>query len=336
MNEELKVGFKKVSLIGVFKILLSSLAWLWLCGALRYLMGFPSLLSLTILIGLPVYFYKSKKRRKPIVILVTVLLLISVVLLIFIKPKRYSNWDVSCKKPPIVRISERGDLVTINNVRHFKWEGVNDYQPSWVKKNYYLDKLDSLDLIVEPLGDSRLFAHTMLSFGFGPEQRVVISVEARKEKGESYSLVSGLYKQFELLYQISSERDALTLRVARGQSKLYMYPVKATPEFIKNLFLDMVSKAGSLVDKPAFYHSLRANCTTELFKHIKENFEGDISYGKGVLFPSKSGQVLHEMGWMDTELEYEDARKKFMSAERVRMFSGDPHFSRKKDKRMEF
>ena len=329
MNEELKMGFKKVSLIGVFKVLLMSLAWLWLCGALRYLMSFPSLLSLTILIGLPVYFYKSKKRRKPIVILVTVLILISVVLLIFIKPKRYSNWDVSCKKPPIVRISERGDLVTINNVRHFKWEGVNDYQPSWVKKNYYLDKLDSLDLIVEPLGDSRLFAHTMLSFGFGPEQRVVISVEARKEKGESYSLVSGLYKQFELLYQISSERDALTLRVARGQSKLYMYPVKATPEFIKNLFLDMVSKAGSLVDKPAFYHSLRANCTTELFKHIKENFEGDISYGKGVLFPSKSGQVLHEMGWMDTELEYEDARKKFMSAERVKKYSGDPHFSKK-------
>ena len=236
MNEELKMGFKKVSLIGVFKILLMSLAWLWLCGALRYLMGFPSLLSLTILIGLPVYFYKSKKSRKPIVILVTVLILISVVLLIFIKPKRYSNWDVSCKKPPIVRISERGDLVTINNVRHFKWEGVNDYQPSWVKKNYYLDKLDSLDLIVEPLGDSRLFAHTMLSFGFGPEQRVVISVEARKEKGESYSLVSGLYKQLELLYQISSERDALTLRVARGQSKLYMYPVKATPEFIKTFF----------------------------------------------------------------------------------------------------
>ena len=52
----------------------------------------------------------------------------------------------------------------------------------WVKKNYYLDKLDSLDLIVEPLGDSRLFAHTMLSFGFGPEQRVVISVEGEKNK----------------------------------------------------------------------------------------------------------------------------------------------------------
>ena len=169
----------------------------------------------------------------------------------------------------------------------------------------------------------------MLSFGFGPEERVVISVEARKEKGEKYGLISGLYKQFELLYQISSERDALTLRVARGQSKLYMYPVKATPEFIKSLFLDMVSKAGSLVDNPAFYHSLRANCTTELFKHIRENFDGDISYGKGVLFPSTSGQVLHEMGWMDTELDYEEARKKFMSAERVRMFFKDPHFSRK-------
>ena len=329
MNEELKVGFKKIYVIGIFKVLLMSLAWLWLCGALRYLMGVPSFLSFVILIGLPIYFYKSKKRRKHLLILSTVLLLISVVLLIIKKPKRYSDWDVSCKKPPIIRISESGDIVTVSNVRHFKWVGVTDYQPSWVKKNYYLDKLDSLDLIVEPLADSRLFAHTMLSFGFGPEERVVISVEARKEKGEKYGLISGLYKQFELLYQISSERDALTLRVARGQSKLYLYPVKATPEFIKSLFLDMVSKAGSLVDNPAFYHSLRANCTTELFKHIRENFDGDISYGKGVLFPSTSGHVLHEMGWMDTELDYEEARKKFMSAERVRMFSKDPHFSRK-------
>ena len=29
------------------------------------------------------------------------------------------------------------------------------------------------------------------------------------------------------------------------------------------------------------------------------------------------------------KLRYDEARKKFMSAERVRMFSKDPHFSRK-------
>ena len=62
-------------------------------------------------------------------------------------------------------------------------------------------QLDSLDLVVEPLGDSKLFAHSMLSFGFGPERKVVISAEVRKEKGESFSLISGLYK---LIYQINS------------------------------------------------------------------------------------------------------------------------------------
>ena len=85
MNEELKVGCKKISMIGIFKVLLMSLAWLWLCGALRYLMGVPSYLSFVILIGLPIYFYKSKKRRKHLFILATVLLLISVVLLIIKK-----------------------------------------------------------------------------------------------------------------------------------------------------------------------------------------------------------------------------------------------------------
>lgn len=329
VHKELKSTRKRLRVRTLFKIPLISLLWLWVCGALRYLVGVPFFIVAPLIIFLPLVYYRYKNHRNHLIVLGAVIFVVSFILLVLEKPKRYRNWDETCRKPPVVRISNEKDVVTISNVRHFKWQTPDDYQSAWVKKSYYLDKLNSLDLIIEPLEGSDLFAHTMLSFGFGTEERVVVSAEARKEKGEKYSIFSGIYKQFELLYQISSERDALTLRVARGQSKLFIYPVKATPDFIRSLFLSMTADAGRLVDEPIFYHSLRANCTTELFKHIKQNFDGNISYGKGVLFPAQAGEVLHEMGWMKTELDYEAARKKFMSSHRVKEFADDPHFSRR-------
>ena len=98
---------------------------------------------------------------------------------------------------------------------------------------------------------------------------------------------------------------------------------------MKSLFVSMTEKAGNLTDEPKFYHSLRANCTTELFDHIKKNYDGSINYGKGVLFPAQSGKVLHDMGWMDTDLDYEKAMDRFRSGMRVRKFADDPDFSKK-------
>jgi len=318
--------------VRIFRRIVSAimvLVWLWSCGAFRFLIGVPAFVVLPIMIIVPITVVRSLKWNKPIMVIAGILFVISLVLLLLEKPKRYKDWIESCKKPPVVRLSKNREVVKIDNVREFKWRSVDDYDAAWVTRSYYLDQLDSLDLIVEPLGDSKLFAHSMLSFGFGPERKVVISAEVRKEEGESFSLLPGLYKQFELMYQVNSERDALTLRACQEGTQLYIFPIKASQEFMKSLFLSMAGKAGKLTDEPKFYNSLRANCTTELFDHIKKNYDGSISYGRGVLFPAQSGKVLHEMGWMDTDLDYEEAMKKFRSGMRVRKFADHPDFSKK-------
>jgi hypothetical protein len=318
--------------VRIFRRIVSAimvLVWLWSCGAFRFLIGVPAFVVLPIMIIVPITVVRSLKWKKPIMVIAGILFVISLVLLLLEKPKRYKDWIESCKKPPVVRFSKNREVVKVDNVREFKWRSVDDYDAAWVTRSYYLDQLDSLDLIVEPLGDSKLFAHSMLSFGFGPERKVVISAEVRKEEGESFSLLPGLYKQFELMYQVNSERDALTLRACQEGTQLYIFPIKASQEFMKGLFLSMAGKAGKLTDEPKFYHSLRANCTTELFDHIKKNYDGSISYGRGVLFPAQSGKVLHEMGWMDTDLDYEEAMKKFRSGMRVRKFADHPDFSKK-------
>ena len=169
----------------------------------------------------------------------------------------------------------------------------------------------------------------MLSFGFGPERRVVISIEARREDGEKFGVIPGTYKQFELFYQINDERDALTLRALQPDSNLYVYPIKASPEFIRELFLDMVGKAGHLVDNPEFYHSLKANCTTKLFEHVNRKLPKPLKFRSEILFPSGAGKLLHELGWMDTELDYEAAKERFRLADKVREFAAHPEFSKK-------
>lgn len=142
-------------------------------------------------------------------------------------------------------------------------------------------------------------------------------------------MLGGLYKQFELIYQVSSERDAFTLRASDPEAHLYVYPVKATPEFIRGLFVDLMERGGTLTDAPRFYHSLRANCTTVLFDHINRRLDKPIGYSLEVLFPAKAGKRLHELGWMDTGLDYEPARDRFRLAAKVRRFADDPAFSRR-------
>ena len=52
--------------------------------------------------------------------------------------------------------------------------------------------------IVEPFGDWEGAAHTFFSFEFEDNQFVSISVEIRKEQGEDFSALKGLFKQYEL------------------------------------------------------------------------------------------------------------------------------------------
>ena len=64
--------------------------------------------------------------------------------------------------------------------------------------------------------DRRGPAHAFVSFGFDDGGYVAISVEARREAGETYSPARGLMKQFEIMYVVGDERDLIGLRVARG------------------------------------------------------------------------------------------------------------------------
>jgi hypothetical protein len=53
--------------------------------------------------------------------------------------------------------------------------------------------------------------------GFGDDRYLCLSVEARKEVGERYSVLLSFFCRFELIYVIGDERDLVRLRTAASR-----------------------------------------------------------------------------------------------------------------------
>ena len=60
----------------------------------------------------------------------------------------------------------------------------NRFHARWEDRTYDLSKLDSVDLIAVYWA-GKAVAHIMVSFGFQGQDYLAVSIETRKEKGES-------------------------------------------------------------------------------------------------------------------------------------------------------
>jgi len=67
---------------------------------------------------------------------------------------------------------------------------------------------------------------------------LVISIETRKEVGEDYSALRGFFRQFELYYVVSDERDLIRLRTNFRGEDVYLYRLRAPPARARSLLLD--------------------------------------------------------------------------------------------------
>ncbi len=107
---------------------------------------------------------------------------------IFTEPRLDRAWSTDQAIPAEAVIA--GDEVTIKNVRHYSYRSTTDYTPGYYDTTLDLNELETVDYIVEPFGDIGA-AHTFLTFGFADGQQVAISVEIRKEVGETFRQSKG-------------------------------------------------------------------------------------------------------------------------------------------------
>ena len=162
-----------------------------------------------------------------------------------IAPSNDRNWKPEVAKLPLVSID--GDRITVRNIRNFAWRTEADFTPAYYDKTFELSKLESVDMIAVYWG-SPAIAHMMVSFNFGADDHLDISIERRDEIGESYSTIKGLFKQYELFYVVADERDVIRLRtnVRVPREDVYVYRLKGPIEDGRRLFLEYMKEINSL------------------------------------------------------------------------------------------
>ena len=224
----------------------------------------------------------------------------------------------------------RGDSVHLHRIRNFSYTAEEQFTPAYDDRRYDLGKLESVWFIVTPFSKHwRGPAHTFVSFGFADSQYVAISVEARREPGETYGPITGLFKQFEMIYVIGDERDLIGSRAVYGGYDVYVYPIRATRERIRTLFIEMLARANTLATKPEFYNTLTNNCTTNVVDHVNHVVPRAVPHGIKTILPGYADEVAYSLGLIDNTISLDEARRRFRVNEQARRFVTAPDFSQR-------
>jgi hypothetical protein len=186
-----------------------------------------------------------------------------------IQPSNDKEWSQDFEKTGWTEIE--GDKITFHNYRDFDYTKGDDGEwvvdPVWTTKTVHLSKLQGMDIFHDRfLGN--LMAHPILSFDFGDDGHVCLSIETRREVGESFSPFGGLYKMFELQYIFTSETDAIRVRTNIREEPVFLYKSAISLEEIRYLFLSSVVVQNELKEYPQFYNVLNANCTISIRNQI--------------------------------------------------------------------
>ncbi len=223
-----------------------------------------------------------------------------------------------------------GSVARITNVRRFDHcpDGAAEAVERWESRAYDLEALDSVWLALSLFKKTwRGPAHPFLTFGFADTSFVAISVEARRETDESYSIWWGMAKRFELTYVVADERDILPLRGVCRDDRLYLYPIGTTPDKARALFRGMLSKVNELSERPEFYHTVWNNCTTTILGHANEVAENRIPGGWRTVLPGYSDEIVYSLGLLGTSGSIEEARGTYRVEESIRRWAGTDEFS---------
>ncbi|MSU74431.1 DUF4105 domain-containing protein [Candidatus Kaiserbacteria bacterium] len=263
---------------------------------------------------------------KYFLILILLLVVAYGALILLVRPSLDRDW--SRDQMVLARAEISGSTVAITNIRNIDYRTTKDYDLHYYDKTFDLNKLESVWFMVEPFsGHGAGAAHTLLSFGFAGGDYVAISVEIRKEKGESFSPIKGILRQYELVYVIADERDVIKLRSNYRKDDVFLYPVNTTKENMRKLFVSMLMRANKLATEPEFYNTLTSTCTTNLVAHANEIVSGRVPLSYKILMPAYSDELAREIGLIDNTLTIEELRAKYRINDKAMKYADDPLFS---------
>ena len=201
----------------------------------------------------------------------------------------------------------------------------NDYDQRWETRTYDLARIKGVDLFLSFWGPTEI-AHTIVSWDFDDGQHLAISIETRKQKGESYSAIRGFFRQYELYYVVADERDLIGLRTNYRGEQVYLYRIRATAPQARALLVDYLEEVNHLADHPEWYNALTQNCTTTIRGHAQNvGVGGNLDWR--LLANGHLDELLYERGQIDTSIPFAELRARSNITEKAKAAGDSPDFS---------
>lgn len=302
---------------------------LWAVGALYF--DFPivklrafAAIAFAVVILVAILFVRGKTRK--IFAVVCGFLVVLAWWRFTLKPSNDRPWQPDVAETASAEIT--GDEVTIHNVRNCEYRSETDYTPRWETREVKLSRITGVDLPITYWG-SPYMAHPIASFQFADALPVCFSIETRKEIGESYSALGGLYRQYELTCICADERDVIRLRTNyRHGEDVYLYRTLLSPDQARGRFLEYLSTLNALHARPRWYNALTTNCTTG----IREQHAATdrMPWDWRLLVNGKADELMFERKVIATGgLDFAALKQRSHINERARAADQDPDFSKR-------
>jgi hypothetical protein len=218
-----------------------------------------------------------------------------------------------------------GNKVTVHNIRNCDYRTETDFDVRHYDKTFDLQKLRTVDLYMVYWG-APYMSHTMMSFGFEGGDYLCFSIETRKTKGQDYSAIKGLFRQFTLISVVADERDLVRLRTNyRKGEEVYLYRLRSTPEQARKFFLDYLRRLNRLRQRPEWYNAVTDNCTTGI--RVQRAAADRVPWDWRMLANGYGNEVLYERGMIATNFPLAELKQRCHINDRARAAGQASDFS---------
>ena len=209
-----------------------------------------------------------------------------------IKPSNHRDWQPDDAESAYADIN--GDEVTIRHFRNCDYRTEMDYTCQWETRSYNLANLRGADIFITWWG-SPWIAHPIVSYDFGDQGHVAMSIETRDVIGQSYSAIRGFFRQYMLTYIAADERDVIRLRTNyRKDEEVYLFRTKVPPVLARKILVEYLERANELHAHAEWYNALTNNCTTNIAVSAAEAQDIHTRLDWRILLNGKMDEMMYE------------------------------------------
>lgn len=269
-------------------------------------------------------FSYTLKTLKYFLYVILILAFLYFIFSLIVRPSTNRNWTTDQKVLPEISMST--STISIKNIRNFLYASTTSYEEKYYDSIFEKGSVKNIWFIVEPFEGPQA-AHTFLSFEFEDKRFLSISIEIRKEIGENYNPIVGLFRKYEINYVIADERDVIGLRANHRKDDVFLYKINTTKERANIIFENMLARADKLQKEPEFYNTLTNTCTTNLVSHVNDLVDGRIPFDYRILLPEYSDYYAYQLGLIDNSTPLSELKSKHKVNDLAEKYKDQENFS---------